>query len=180
MDCVIVKNSHDQFRKARQTSNVRLETASKAHLPAMREELVLVLNEAQQKFRELHETERARALLEEMDWSDSTASELAGPVRSQGSKVSSARHTPRKPTSRGPHHIKSVSHSLSELDSNARVSESEDQFAPTPGSDNAGEHKADEFEEDTDRESDTSGSGEEDEEESTAGVEEEDLPKFLR
>lgn len=44
---VIVKNSHDQFRETRQTSNVRLEIASKAHLPAIREEIVLVLNEAQ-------------------------------------------------------------------------------------------------------------------------------------
>ncbi len=172
----IVKNSHDQFREARRTSNVRLEIASKAHLPAMREELVLVLDEAQQKLRELRETERARALLDEMDRSDSSAAEQ---VQSQGSKVSSARQTPRKPASRGLHHLNSVSQSLSELDSNARISESEDQLVP--GSDNnAGEYEADENDEDNDNEIATSVPGEEEDEDDTiTGVEEEDLPNIL-
>ena len=178
---VIVKNSHDQFWEACQTSNVRLEIASKAHLPQMRDEVVLVLNEAQQKLRELRETERARALLDEMDnWSDSSA---AGQVQSQGSKdhthsskVSSGGQTPRKSASRGPHHLNSISQFPSELDSNPRISESEDQLVP--GSENnAGEYETDE---DNDNENATSGPGEEEDEEDTiAGVEEEDLPNIL-
>ena len=150
---VIVKHSHDQFREERQTSNVRLEIASKAHLPAMREELVLVLNEAQQKLRELRETEQARALLAEVeeadDWSDSS---VAGQVQSQvskhdySSKGSSGGQTPcqtpRKPESRRPPHLNSKTRSLSEVDSNSRISDSEDQLLP--GSEiQAGEDESD-------------------------------------
>ena len=56
---VIVKNSHDIYREARQTSNVRLEIATKAHLPAMRRELVNVLNENQQWLRDYRTTDYA-------------------------------------------------------------------------------------------------------------------------
>ena len=60
-------NSHDPWREARQTSNVRLEIATKSHLPAMRCELVLVLNEAQDDLRALKETPRAKELMDVPD-----------------------------------------------------------------------------------------------------------------
>ena len=62
---VIVKNSHDLYREARQTSNVRLEIATKAHLPAMQLELVNVLNDHQQWLREFRKSEYASRLLGE-------------------------------------------------------------------------------------------------------------------
>ena len=62
---VIIGNSHDQFRQARQTSMVRLEIACKSHTPAMRAELVLVLDEAQERIRALKAEQKMQLAEEE-------------------------------------------------------------------------------------------------------------------
>ena len=45
---IILRNTHDVFREARQTSHMRLEIATQAHRADVRQELVTVLNEYQQ------------------------------------------------------------------------------------------------------------------------------------
>ena len=149
--------------------------------------MVLVLNEAQQKLRELREAERARALLDEVgemdDWSDST---VAGHVQSQGSKVSSGRQTPCKPpASGGPHHLNIMSQPLSEPDYNATISESEDQHVAGSGN-NPGEDGSDESDEEEGNNNESAASGpgegegeEGDEEDTIAGVEEDETPNIL-
>ena len=72
---VIVKNSHDLYREARQTSNVRLEIATKAHLPAMQLELLDVLNENQKWLKDFKKSDYALRLLGEDSKTESNGDE---------------------------------------------------------------------------------------------------------
>lgn len=49
---IILRNTHDVFREARQTSHMRLEIATQAHRADVRQELVTVLNEYQKTIAE--------------------------------------------------------------------------------------------------------------------------------
>lgn len=49
----MIHNSHDLVREARQTTDIRLETATKANTPEIRIELVLAFKEAQDGIRNL-------------------------------------------------------------------------------------------------------------------------------
>ncbi|KAL8725678.1 MAG: hypothetical protein Q9181_006325 [Wetmoreana brouardii] len=69
-------NSHDQFREARQTSHVRLEIATKGHLPDIKHELVLVLNESQAILREFRETPEAQTLLASVEATSAIALDI--------------------------------------------------------------------------------------------------------
>ena len=72
---VIVKNSHDLYREARQTSNVRLEIATKSHLPAMQIKLLNVLNDNQKWLKEFRKSDYALRLLGEDSKTESTGGE---------------------------------------------------------------------------------------------------------
>ena len=66
----VVSNSHDQFREARQTSNVRLELATKANLPAVQDELVDLLNDHNERVKNMIEKAKAEEGLNDMEVDD--------------------------------------------------------------------------------------------------------------